>query len=174
MAQSRPGQSSCLSSLRQIKCGNFSPGRRSVPPPLRTSVPASRHRAERKRSFSSWFSTWSSSCSTFSSSSDRSRRRKSKKSPAGFESKPSQASLLLHIMIFFALSLFFTIFGYFCQIFFSALFCLCSLFIDLIYYAISISWHQARKAREEKEKPEQLRKSSGWWRGWGHCQSASC
>lgn len=81
-----------------------------------------------------------------------------------YENKPSDTStLLLYNMIFFALSLFFTIFGYFCQIFFSALYCLCSLFIDLIYYAITIYWHQARRRREEKEKTEEVRKSSGWW-----------
>ena len=87
-----------------------------------------------------------------------------------YETKPSDTStLLLYNMIFFALSLFFTIFGYFCQIFFSALYCLCSLFIDLMYYAITISCHQARETREEKEKTKQLRESSGWW--WGHSRS---
>ena len=78
--------------------------------------------------------------------------------------KSSCTESLLYNMIFFAMSIFFTIFGYFCQIFFTALYLLCALLLDLMYYTVSIQWNnQKRKETGKKAGNEDLRKSSRWW-----------
>ena len=78
--------------------------------------------------------------------------------------KPSNTDIfLLYNMIFFAISLFFTIFGYFCQIFFSALYFLCTLVIDLVYYTATNLWYYQARKKEIKDRNEDFKKSRWWW-----------
>ena len=71
-------------------------------------------------------------------------------------------------MIYFAISLFFTVFWYFCQIFFMVLYMLCCLVINVIYYILALHWHRGKEQKiNENEQKTMVTSSKPWmWQWW--------